>query len=130
MSFYDQTKEDVRPWRGTQDTQGQSQDDAALTSATALSTRTTSMAQESGVIVTPKASTGAAASTVQLTATPISTPAGTVTWTSSNPAIATVNSTGLVTRVATGKANITASYKGSGAKANPAITGYSVITVS
>jgi hypothetical protein len=57
--------------------------------------------------LTPQASTGAAGSTQQLTLGKGGS-SGAVTWLSSNPAAATVNASGLVTRVATGVAVITA----------------------
>lgn len=58
--------------------------------------------------LTPATSSGAAATTQQLT---VGKGGGTgaVTYVSSDPAIATVNSAGLVTRVKSGQATITAS---------------------
>lgn len=61
--------------------------------------------------MTPATSSGAAATTQQLTVGKGGS-AGAVTYTSSNPAVATVNSAGLVTRVATGTAVITATMAG------------------
>jgi uncharacterized protein YjdB len=60
----------------------------------------------------PKTSTGAAGTTVQLTATvaPVGA-APDVTWSTSDATKATVSQTGLVTRVATGTATITATSK-------------------
>lgn len=58
--------------------------------------------------LTPANSTGAVASTQQLTLGKGGS-SGAATYTSSNPAVATVNASGLVTRVATGTAVITAS---------------------
>ena len=58
--------------------------------------------------LTPQTSTGAPASTQQLTLGKGGS-TGAATYTSSNTAIATVNASGLVTRVATGTATITAS---------------------
>lgn len=61
---------------------------------------------------------GTVGGTVQYTATLTRTTGQTAnissiaTWTTSNPAIATVNSAGLVTRVAAGTATITATYAG------------------
>ena len=78
------------------------------------------------VVVTPATSTGAVASTVQLTATP--TPANAVkdvAWSTSDATKATVSQTGLVTRVATGTATITATSKADGSK-----KGTSAITIS
>src|SRR4029079_18113842 len=74
------------------------------------------------VSVTPPSATVAIGSTTQLTAT--ANPTGSATtfvWASSNPAVATVSSTGLVKGVATGTASITAT---AGEK-----TGTSLITV-
>lgn len=62
-----------------------------------------------GITNAPKTSTGAVGTTVQLAAT--AAPAGAVqrvTWSTSAANIATVSDTGLVTRVATGTATITA----------------------
>lgn len=76
--------------------------------------------------VTPATSTGAVASTVQLTATP--TPAAApkeVVWTTSDATKATVSATGLVTRVATGTATITATSVADSSK-----TATSAITIS
>lgn len=78
------------------------------------------------VSVTPATSTGAVASTVQLTANVLPSDATDKTgvWTSSDPTKATVNSSGLVTRVAVGTATITFTSN-DGAK-----TGTSAITVT
>lgn len=78
------------------------------------------------VSVTPATSTGAVASTVQLTANvlPADATDKTGVWTSSDPTKATVNSSGLVTRVAVGTATITFTSN-DGAK-----TGTSAITVT
>lgn len=61
--------------------------------------------------LTPAMSTGVAGSTQQLTLGKGSS-TGAVTYSSSNPAVATVNSSGLVTRVAAGSAVITARIAG------------------
>ena len=64
-----------------------------------------------GVTVDPDAATVVVGDTVQLTAdvsVVSGTPATTVTWTSSDDAIASVNATGLVTAIAPGTATITA----------------------
>jgi uncharacterized protein YjdB len=61
--------------------------------------------------LTPQTSTGAAGSTQQLTLGKGGS-TGAATYTSSKPSVATVNSAGLVTRVATGTAVITASVAG------------------
>jgi len=78
------------------------------------------------VSVTPATSTGAVGSTVQLTANVLPADASdkTGTWTSSDATKATVNSAGLVSRVATGTATITFTTT-DGAK-----TGTSAITIT
>ena len=107
MSFYDNTKEDSRQWRTYQDTVAQAADTAALATASALATTTTAQARQNGVVVTP--ATFTTATTQQLTATPLSDINGQgVTWTSSDVTKATVNASGLVTKVAAGSVVITA----------------------
>jgi len=134
MTFYDNVKEDVRPWRADQDTRAQAKDDAAVAHAAALVTETAKMNRQKGIIVTPRTATITVASpTVQLTANQLSLPSGTVVWTSSDPTKATVNaSTGLVTRVANGTTNITATVTRStgGKNAGIVTTGVAVITVT
>jgi uncharacterized protein YjdB/glycosidase len=78
-----------------------------------------------GVSVTPTTATVNAGLTTQLTATvaPANATNQSVTWTSSNTAVATVSATGLVTGVAAGTATITAKT------ADGAKTASSVITV-
>lgn len=78
------------------------------------------------VTVTPATSTGAVASTVQLTANvlPVDATDKTGVWSSSDATKATVNSSGLVTRVAVGTATVTFTTN-DGAK-----TGSSAITVT
>ena len=67
------------------------------------------LVETTGVTVTPGTATVAAGSTTALTAalTP-SGATGNITWTTSNSAVATVNSSGVVTGVAAGTATITA----------------------
>jgi len=75
------------------------------------------IAPVASVTVTPATATLAVGQTVQLAATPKDS-AGTaltgrtVTWTSGNPSVATVNSNGLVTGAAAGSATITAMSEG------------------
>ena len=80
-----------------------------------------------GVTLAPATSTGAVGSTVQLTATiaPAGATGKKVTWSSSNSAVATVDVRGLVTRLKTGTATITATSQDDATK-----TGTSAITVS
>ena len=116
MTFYDRTKEDARPWRSVQDTQGQAADDAAVLASTATATKTTADANSQGIVVTAPSTSVAVAATRQLTATQVSYPQGTVTWTSLTPARATVNASGLVTGVSAGtvviRATTTRTIKG------------------
>lgn len=78
------------------------------------------------VSVTPATSTGAVDSTIQLTANvlPVDATDQTGSWSSSDPAKATVNSSGLVSRVAVGSATVTFTTN-DGAK-----TGTSAITIT
>lgn len=70
------------------------------------------------IAVTPDPATAAIAGTTQMTATATLTPSGTrdvtnaAAWTSSDETKATVNNGGLITGVAAGTANITATYAG------------------
>lgn len=67
------------------------------------------------------------AATSQLTAT-TSPAGGLVTWSSSNPAVATVSSNGLVTGVSNGTATITASCGGKTATCTATVTGFATLT--
>lgn len=130
---YTATKEDSRPWRAVQDTEASAKDVVSEASGTATAARTTIMARENGIVVTPNPTTvSAGVPTRQLTATQLSEPTGTVTWVSSDPGKATVNATGLVTRVAAGTTTITAtSLQSTGGKtAGIATAGSVVVTVS
>ena len=82
--------------------------------------------EPTGVSTTPATSSGAAASTVQLTATvsPAQANQG-VIWTTSDATKATVDEDGLVTRVATGTATITATTASS-----PEFTDTTTITIT
>jgi lysophospholipase L1-like esterase len=77
-----------------------------------------------GVIVTPSSATVTSGGTTQLTATvsPSNATNKQVSWVSSNPAVATVNSTGLVSGIAAGSATITATTSDGGFTATSAIT--------
>ncbi|NWB08957.1 Ig domain-containing protein [Pseudomonas sp. D5002] len=84
-------------------------------------TRLASPTAVTGVTVAPGTASIAVAATRQLTATVA--PAGAnqaVTWTSANPSVATVNSSGLVTGVATGTSVITATSVADGTKTSTA----------
>lgn len=124
---YTATKEDSRPWRTDNDTRANAADEASMDNQTALASLTTARARYDGVRVTP--GTGAlsvGAPTLQLTAV---VEAGVknlgVTWSTSHPARATVNGSGLVTRVGAGAVVITATSVEDSSK-----TGFANITVS
>lgn len=124
---YTATKEDSRPFITVQNSQGDALDQVALTTQTALATATTARARYKGVIVTPATATKAVAATQQFTAVvePGVKNLG-VTWTSSVPAKATVNSsTGLATGVQAGTTNIIAT-----SVENGSITGYATLTIT
>ena len=78
-----------------------------------------------GIILDPTSHTMGAGEQVQITATVLPATANnkTITWSTSNPAVATVSATGLVTALADGSCTITAtSTDGSGVSAGCAIT--------
>lgn len=82
----------------------------------------------STVSVAPSSFTVSTGSTQQLTATPrdingLPLPGRVVTWVSSAPSIASVNSSGLVTGVAAGSATITATCEGVTGTASGTVTG-------
>lgn len=84
-------------------------------------------AQVGSVVVAPASVTVAQGKTAQVAATVLdgggnTSLASTVTWTSSNPGVATVSSTGLATAVAAGAAVITASSGGKSASAHLTVT--------
>src|SRR5205809_300054 len=87
------------------------------------------------VAVTPAATSLPTGGTVQLTAIPKDangTPltGRSVAWTSSNGAVATVSSSGLVTAVATGSATITATSEGQSGSASITVSNAPVATVA
>ena len=81
-----------------------------------------------GITVSPaSASVSSASPTAQLSA--VTTPAGgAVTWASSNTAVATVSSTGLVTAVGNGVATITATSGTVSASCTVTVTGFRTLT--
>src|SRR5437867_843488 len=87
------------------------------------------------VVVTPTAASGLAGQTLQLTATPQDS-AGhplsgwTVTWSSSNTAVATVNGTGVIAGVAAGSATIMATSGGGSGTSGVTVTNNPVRSVS
>jgi len=87
------------------------------------------------VAVSPATASITPGQTQQLIATPTdaqgdSLPGRTVTWTSSDPAVATVSATGLVTAVAVGAATITATSEGQTGSATITITPVPVAVVA
>ncbi len=87
------------------------------------------------VDVSPATPTVQAGRTVQLTATPKDASGNplsgrTVTWRSSNTAVATVNGSGLVTGVAVGTATITATSEGKSGTATVTVTSVPVASVA
>jgi parallel beta-helix repeat protein len=96
-------------------------------SGTSAITVTASTAPVASVTVTPASASVSIGGVAQLTATPKDASGNTlvgrvVTWQSSSPGVATVNSTGLVTGVAQGSATVTATSEGQ--------SGTSAITVT
>lgn len=83
--------------------------------------------QDVPATLTPATSSGAAGGTQQLTVGKGAS-TGAVTYVSSNPAVATVNGAGLVTRVASGQAVITATIAGDATFRSEKIT--ATVTVS
>lgn len=77
-----------------------------------------------GIELSQKTATGNVGATKQITATitPENADDKTVTWSSSNEAIATVDSNGLITFVAEGTATITAQTSAEGVKATVTVT--------
>lgn len=124
---YTATSGNRAPWQADNDTRTNTDDQASVANAAALTTQTAARARHNGVIVTPATATVSAGTpTQQLTAVVEAGVKGSgVTWTSSNPSKATVSGTGLVTRVAAGSTVITATSVENGKK-----TGYADITVS
>src|SRR5204863_2224 len=86
------------------------------------------------VDVTPRSASVQAGQTVQLTATPKDANGAplsgrTVTWSSSNTAVATVSSSGLVSGVTPGSATITATSEGKSGTSSISVTNVPVATV-
>ncbi|MGC3946361.1 MAG: Ig-like domain-containing protein [Chryseolinea sp.] len=83
----------------------------------------TGITQVSSVSVSPTTLNLTMGSTGQLTKTisPSNATNQTVTWTSSNPSVATVNATGLVTAVATGTTTVTVQTENGGKVANASV---------
>ncbi len=96
--------------------------------ATSEVTVTSSIVPVTGVTVSPPSASFVTGATQQLTATvaPANATIKTVTWSSSNTTIATVDGTGLVTGVAPGNANITVTTQNGGQTAIASITVMSI----
>lgn len=103
MTFYDRTKEDVRPWREYQDEAGQAVDDAKLAKQAEIEAETEAGGVHTGITLTP--ATVTVGDTVDLAPT---ANLSHVTWDSSDDTKATVDNQGVVTGVAAGTATITA----------------------
>ena len=101
--------------------------DQLATFFSACATEAGKYVRVTGVTVAPATSSGAVGSTVQLTATiaPAYATGKQVTWTSANTAVATVDASGLVTRVALGTVVVTATSQD-----DATLTGTSTITVA
>src|SRR5207253_166333 len=98
------------------------------------STITVTPVPVASVEVTPATASVQAGQTVQLTATPrdaVGNPLSgrTVTWSTSNTAVATVNSSGLVSGVTPGTATITAASEGKSGTSSVTVTNVPVATV-
>jgi uncharacterized protein YjdB len=97
---------------------------------------TVSAATLSSIAVTSSANSLAPGATAQLTTTVKYSDGSTqaltsgVTFTSDNPAVATVSAAGLVTAVAAGNANMTASYQGQTAAVQISVTAFTSSTLS
>ena len=88
------------------------------------STATSSTVAVTGVSVSPTSASLSVGGTRQVTATvaPANATNKNVSWSSSNPSVATVNATGLVTAVASGSATITATTQDGSFTATTAVT--------
>jgi glucosylceramidase len=88
------------------------------------SVATSSTVAVTGVSLSPTSANVSVGSTQQLTATvaPANATNKNVSWASSNPSVATVNATGLVTAVASGSATITVTTQDGGFTATTAVT--------
>jgi len=83
------------------------------------------------VTVAPATASVTVGQQIQLTATTTAPALGAVTWATSNPVVATVNSTGLVTALTLGQVNITATIDGqTGSAALTTTTGIVFVSVS
>lgn len=80
-----------------------------------------------GITISQSSISISGAGTSQLTAT-TSPAGGLITWSSSNPAVATISSTGLVTGVSNGTATITASCGGKKATCTVTVSGFASLT--
>ncbi len=116
-------------------TPGSSVMTATVDGVTATATITVTAVAVASVSITPPTASLTTGSTVQLTATALDAAGNVltgraVTWTSGTPAVATVNSAGLVTGVAPGTAVITADVGGVTATATMTVTLVPVASVT
>src|SRR5438094_367048 len=107
---------------------------AASEGKSGTSTITVTPVPVASVDVTPPSASVQAGQTVQLTATPkdaggASLSGRTVTWSSSNTAVATVSNSGLVSGVTPGSATITATSEGKSGTSSISVTNVPVATV-
>src|SRR5204862_355488 len=104
-------------------------------STAALTVTTVPVASVASVAVAPATASLTVGQTVQLTATPKDSAGGTLTgrtvmWSSSNPSVATVSGSGLVTSVVVGTATITATSEGKAGSATVTVTLVPVASVA
>src|SRR6266513_2486557 len=117
---------------------GVAQGSAAITATSegksSTATITVALVPVASVTVSPSSGSLQVGQTVQLTATPKDSTGNTlagraVTWTSGNPSVATVSSSGQVTGVAQGSATITATSEGKSSTAAITVTSVPVASV-
>src|SRR5947207_1489146 len=104
-------------------------------STAALTVTSVRVASVASVAVAPATASLTVGQTVQLTATPKDSAGGTLTgrtvmWSSSNPSVATVSGSGLVTSVVVGTATITATSEGKAGSATVTVTLVPVASVA
>src|SRR5438876_146252 len=104
-------------------------------STAALTVTTVPVASVASVAVAPATASLTVGQTMQLTATPKDSAGGTLTgrtvmWSSSNPSVATVSGSGLVTSVVVGTATITATSEGKAGSATVTVTLVPVASVA
>src|SRR5207244_9551178 len=108
---------------------------AAREGRTGAAAATVTVGSVASVTVTPATASVQVGQTVQLTGTPrdpggIPVPGRVVTWTTSNPSVATVTASGLVSGLAAGSATITGMCEGMTATALITVTAVPVASVT